>query len=67
MGRAAKTTHADRVLIRELWKQGRLEHKLSAAEIGAKFGVSYETIRRVVALDDVEMEQRRLYEEARKE
>lgn len=67
MGRASKTTHADRLLIRELWKQGRDQRPMSLQEIGDKFGISYETVRRVVAFDDVEMEQRRRDELARLE
>ena len=63
-GRPAKTTHADRVLIRELFRVGRTGPKpMSVDEIAAKFSVSTETIYRVVRLDEIEMEQRRADEE----
>jgi hypothetical protein len=68
VGRAAKTTHADRLLIRALWKRGRSgERPLTALEIAEKFGVHHMTIRRVIEMDEVEMEQRRRDEAARLE
>lgn len=65
MGRAAKTTHADRVLMRELYGQGREVVRLSVDEIAAKFNVSRETVYRALRMDEIELEQRRLYEISR--
>jgi Mor family transcriptional regulator len=63
-GRPAKTTHADRVLIRELYRVGREGPRpMSVDELAAKFGVSSETIYRVVRLDEIELEERRADEE----
>jgi DeoR/GlpR family transcriptional regulator of sugar metabolism len=47
--------------VRELYAIGRVDvpKPLTAAEIAAKFGVSHMTIRRIVAMHELELEARR--------
>ncbi len=64
-GQRSKLSYADLVRVRELYAIGRVgvPKPLTAEEIANKFGVSHMTIRRAVAMHEVEVEARRKLEE----
>ena len=64
MSRRPSTTHADRLMIRELYSLGRTDvSKLTLKQIGDKFDLSAASVLRIVQLDQVEMELMRYREE----
>ena len=64
-GRPAKTTHADRLLIRELYRFDR-EPRLTLHQIAARFpGLSHMAVWRVLQLDSTDIELRRRDEVSR--